>query len=399
MATKDLATIEFSLTWKSSYGEHVDKRLVEKMHFWRDIFPGSMGQHLEQLKPQETYSENFAPGILVPYYTDAHLKTIKSHHLEDNEGNRVPPHVGKFYPQGWAWKALNCFPPNRTPFRVLERHKELFVADTNHPLARFPIRVEAKMIERWQPNKERGGECKDIASILTSDGPGLQLPYQWLGQDSYSPYPFIREKDDDASYYHGARLVNHLDDTALNNLESIYSRLLCPGDKILDLMSSYNSHLSEDFRRSHITGLGMNKEELHQNKMLSYNLVHDLNTRPTLPFENSTFEAVICSLSIEYLTKPLEVMEEIARVTVPGGKFITTFSNRWFAGKEIQPWADLHEFERLGLVLDYYRRVGHFENIRTETIRGYPRPFDDPHIDKTWYSDPLFAIWADVKWS
>jgi len=193
-------------------------------------------------------------------------------------------------------------------------------------------------------------------------------------------------------------MVQHLDDAALEQVTSMYSKLVSPGSKVLDLMSSCTSHLPHSHHSCELTGLGLNQEELLANRQLDKEVVHDLNRDTTLPFVNNSFDAVICTASIEYLTRPLEVLNEIARVTRPGGVFITTFSDRWFPGKEIEPWADLHPFERLGLVLDYYVKGKKFENLHTESILGLPRPLTDRHIAKTHLSDPVFAVWGSVKW-
>ncbi len=400
MERLNLAAIEFSLHWVSSYAHHTDRRFVDKVHFWRDIFPENLNKHLELLQPGESHKEVYNAGVLVAPYDRQRIKTCQSNQFQSSTGENVIPRTGKFYPQGWAWKALNCFPQNSIPFRVVDRHKELFVADTNHPLSRYPLTLEARLIEKWHPTKERGGGCNDIATVVTEDGPGMQIPYQWMAKDCYSPYPFHRENvDDDSRFYQTPRMVKHLDDTAIDQVGSIYSRLLFPGAKILDLMSSWSSHLPDSHKKCQVTGLGMNGDELAANSQLTRSVIHDLNHDPTLPFADNTFDAVVCTASIEYLIKPLEVLAEIARVTLPGGIFITTFSDRWFPGKEIEPWADLHRFERLGLVLDYYLKTGKFENLHTESILGLPRPITDRHIAKTRISDPIFAVWGNIKWS
>ncbi|BHH86001.1 methyltransferase domain-containing protein [Desulforhopalus sp. 52FAK] len=395
----NLASMEFKIQWKSSYAVHIDRHFVDKVHFWRDIFPGKLDSHGKHLTAGETYIEEYDAGVLVAPFDQQRIKTVKINQFVNNDGDRVSPKIGKFYPQGWAWRALNCFPPNTQPFRVIERDKELFVADSNHPLCRYPLTLEAQVIDTWEPTKERGGECKDISSILTGDGPGMQIPHQWATQDCYSPYPFHRKNDDDDSiFYHNARLINHLDDTAIEQIKLIHSRLLSPRNTILDLMSSWTSHLPDTYENCQITGLGLNEEELRANPRLANTVVHDLNQLPRLPFPDNTFDAVICTSSIEYLTQPLEILAEIARITISGGIFITTFSDRWFPGKEITPWADLHSFERLGLVLDYYLKTRKFENIHTESIIGLPRPPSDKHIVTSNISDPVFAVWANIKW-
>ncbi len=184
---------------------------------------------------------------------------------------------------------------------------------------------------------------------------------------------------------------------AIKQVKSIYSTLLSSGNNLLDLMSSWVSHIPNTLTDCQVTGLGLNKEELKVNKLLSNFIVHDLNKDPALPFTDNEFDAVICTASIEYLIQPIKVVAEIARVIKPGGIFVTTFSNRWFPGKEILPWSDMHHFERFGLVLDYFIKTEAFENLHTESVRGLLRPLDDRHIGKTKISDPIFAVWGNIK--
>ncbi len=123
-------------------------------------------------------------------------------------------------------------------------------------------------------------------------------------------------------------------------------------------------------------------------------MVQDLNLNSKLPFESNSFDAVICSVSVEYLVDPLAVFAEVGRILRPDGYFILTFSNRWFPTKAINIWKELHEFERMGLVLEYFIRSGGFENLQTFSIRGLPRPHDDKYFPDLWYSDPIYAVWG-----
>jgi ubiquinone/menaquinone biosynthesis C-methylase UbiE len=125
--------------------------------------------------------------------------------------------------------------------------------------------------------------------------------------------------------------------------------------------------------------------------------VHDLNQQPQLPFADRQFDAVICTVSVEYLTQPLAVMHEIARVTRPGGIVVMTFSDRWFPTKVVDIWTEMHPFERQGLVLDYFLHTGCFSHLHTESTQGLPRPKDDPHIREKSLSDPVFAVWGQVS--
>ncbi len=95
--------------------------------------------------------------------------------------------------------------------------------------------------------------------------------------------------------------------------------------------------------------------------------------------QNNRFDAVVCTVSVEYLIKPVEVFAEVKRILKPGGRFIVTFSNRWFPPKVVRVWEGIHEFERMGLVLEYFLLAGGFSNLETWSLRGLPRPLDDKY--------------------
>lgn len=406
------AAVEFSLKWKSDYAQHNDRYVASNIDFWRDIFPGTMGEHLSALSEGERCSESFNAGVLVPPFKEKQIITFKESCFDINQADGTfIPTVGRFYPRSFAYRALNCFKGDMNPFRLVKKDKGVLAGDTNHPLAKFPLTLEAVFIERMKFFEERGGSCNYIPEMVTDNGPGMQIPYSPLSTadssepfssktatDFYSIYPFKREnEDDDSIFYKSPKMVNHLDDTAISQVTAIYSKLLSSGCKVLDLMSSWVSHLPDSSQPYKVTGLGLNEEELKANRQLSDFVVHDLNTNPKLPFKDGEFDALICTASIEYLIKPLEVIEEVARVVKSGGLFITTFSDRWFPGKQIIQWSQLHEFERLGLVLDYFIKSEKFENLNTESVRGLPRPVHDKHIRERAYSDPIFAVWGNVK--
>ena len=123
-------------------------------------------------------------------------------------------------------------------------------------------------------------------------------------------------------------------------------------------------------------------------------MVQDLNLNSRLPFDSNRFDAVVCTVSVEYLVDPLAVFAELARILLPDGYFILTFSNRWFPTKAIKIWKELHEFERMGLVLEYFIRSGDFKNLQTYSLRGLPRPNDDKYFPDLWCSDPIYAVWG-----
>lgn len=130
------------------------------------------------------------------------------------------------------------------------------------------------------------------------------------------------------------RFVTHIDDNAIKALTNWYAQNLPRGNKdkgVLDLCSSWVSHLPSDYVdncTSRIAGLGMNEEELKNNKVLTEWNVKDLNKDPTLPYDNQSFDAVVCAVSIDYLVYPVAVCSEINRVLKPGGLAAFSFSNR-----------------------------------------------------------------------
>lgn len=188
--------------------------------------------------------------------------------------------------------------------------------------------------------------------------------------------------------------MQHIDETAIEMIRSTYGRFLKDGMRVLDLMSSWTSHLPENINFDRLVGLGLNERELKKNGRLSESIVQDLNLNSALPLETNSFDAVVCTVSIEYLIDPLAVFAEISRVLRPDGYFIVTFSNRWFPTKAIRIWRQLHEFERMGMVLEYFLRSGAFKALQTYSIRGLPRPHDDKYYPDLWYSDPVYAVWG-----
>jgi SAM-dependent methyltransferase len=143
-----------------------------------------------------------------------------------------------------------------------------------------------------------------------------------------------------------------------------------------------------------VVGLGLNETELRRNPQLTGYVVHDLNQTPVLPFPDNSFDAVVCTVSVEYLTRPLEVFVEIKRLLKPGGLFLLTFSNRWFPPKVVKIWTEILDFERLGLVLEYFHQAGGFSDLATYSARGWPRPQDDKYYPQVRLSDPVFAAWG-----
>ncbi len=396
MQSANRAAFEFSLQWQSHVASHVDRLYIGKIDFWRDIFPDDM-QQAAALQAGESLSKSFAAGELVPAHNPGRRVRFRKNLFDSSQSQLlILPRVGRFYPQGFAPRAFNCFKGDFTPFRLVDKDDNSMLGDANHPLARFALTLNATCIEKLGPIEEHGGVCHDIAEEVTLRGPGMQAPHSETDTDFFGFYPFLRDnEDDDADFYREPRLIPHLDSLARQQVSEIYGRLLGEGARVLDLMSGHLSHVPPKLNLQ-LTGLGMNSEEMQRNEQLSEFKIQDLNRQASLTFDDNAFDAAICTSSVEYLSDPLAVFREISRVVKPGGYFVCTFSDRWFPGKQIQPWGEMHPFERLGLVLDLYRKEGLFEHLHTESIRGYPRPNDDRHAATTPNADPVSAVWGQV---
>ena len=184
----------------------------------------------------------------------------------------------------------------------------------------------------------------------------------------------------DADFYRPPRFVTHIDDAAIAAVGHLYAELGLSGE-ILDLMGSWVSHFR--VAPTALTVLGMNAEELRANRQATAAVVHDLNTVPRLPFASSSFDAVVCCVSVDYLTRPVEVFTEVARALRPGSPFVTTFSNRCFPTKAIRGWLHSSDDAHLEIVSEYFRR----SNGWTEPIAQRRTPADHR-------GDPLYAVWA-----
>jgi hypothetical protein len=178
----------------------------------------------------------------------------------------------------------------------------------------------------------------------------------------------------DADFYAQPRFVTHIDDAAIATVTQVYRQMLPPGGTVLDLMSSWVSHLPEDITYAAVTGHGMNAEELAANPRLSRWFVQDLNTEPALPLSDGAFDGVCLCVSVQYLQRPVEVFREVARVLRPGAPFVVSFSNRCFPTKAVAIWQAFSGPDQQRLVRAYMRAAG-FANIAEQAStppRGDP---------------------------
>jgi SAM-dependent methyltransferase len=206
-----------------------------------------------------------------------------------------------------------------------------------------------------------------------------------MDESPFKPHFFEREDESpDAMFYAQARLLVHIDDQAIEAARRLYGEVLPRGGALLDLMSSYRSHMPPELAWTRLCGLGMNEEELRANDQLTEYVVHDINARPVLPFGDGEFDGAVVTVSVQYMTQPLETFREVGRVLKPDAPFIVTYSNRMFPTKAVRIWRALDDRERAGLIGTYFKHAGGFGEASAE----------DRSIDAATVSDPLFGVWA-----
>ncbi|MDO7851216.1 class I SAM-dependent methyltransferase [Hymenobacter convexus] len=209
-----------------------------------------------------------------------------------------------------------------------------------------------------------------------------------MNPDDALPANIFRRQDEtpDAEFYHHPRFVTHIDDRAIAAVTQLYREYFPPDSTLLDLMSSWVSHLPPEVLYRRVVGLGMNKAELKANPRLASFVVQDLNQQPALPFADDEFDGAAICVSIDYLTQPVAVLRELARVLRPEAPLVITFSNRCFPSKAIAAWHALDDRGHLALVRQYLTAAGGWHGI--ELLDRSPLP--------PGRSDPLFAVVARV---
>lgn len=196
----------------------------------------------------------------------------------------------------------------------------------------------------------------------------------------FPPGAFDRVDDgDDAEFYVPPRLVTHIDEQAIAALSAFYGEVLKPGVTVLDLMSSWVSHLPDEPVPGEVIGHGMNAAELKANPHLNRHFVQDLNSDQTLPLEDESCDAALCCVSVQYLQHPVEVFNEVRRVLRADAPFIVSFSNRCFPTKAVAIWRSLDLRGHTTLVHQYFTRAG-FSDIDVQVLAN------------GMHGDPLVAV-------
>ena len=194
-----------------------------------------------------------------------------------------------------------------------------------------------------------------------------ELPAHWFERVDTSA---------DEHFYAQPRLVTHIDDATIEQLTNYYRAFIPTGADVLDLMSSWISHLPDDLQLGCVSGLGMNAEELKHNEKLSDWCVHNLNTHPDLPYPEASFDRILLAVSIQYLVQPIAVMASARQVLKAGGQICIAMSHRLFPTKAIAAFQHMAPQDRIRLVMAYLTAAG-FVDI--EFIDRSP-----PNADPLW---------------
>jgi SAM-dependent methyltransferase len=210
------------------------------------------------------------------------------------------------------------------------------------------------------------------------------MPSELVRGDGLFP-PAAYARDDESSdghFYAAARKVVHIDDGAIAALGRLYADVLPRGGRLLDLMSSWRSHLPDGVGAAEVVGLGLNGDEMADNPQLARSIVHDVNADPRLPLGAGEFDGAMCAVSIQYVLHPRRLFREVHRVLRPGAPFVVSFSNRCFPTKAVAVWLSATDQQHLTLVRAYFEAAGGWLDAKEEDRS----PADD--------GDPLYAVWA-----
>ena len=166
------------------------------------------------------------------------------------------------------------------------------------------------------------------------------------------------DESDDGDFYSVPRIVTHVDDATMAALTEAYRSLIPAGARVLDLQSSWVSHLPPEVAYASVTRHGMNPEELSQNPRLAERVVQDLNREPELPFADGSFDVALDAFSVQYLVRPVSVLRSVRRVLAPGGSCVIALSHRMFPTKAIAVWPVMDMADRARWVGVYFRLAG-----------------------------------------
>ncbi|BCS87659.1 class I SAM-dependent methyltransferase [Pseudodesulfovibrio sediminis] len=346
-----IGAIEFAITWELDDRHHEEWFLGRKFNPVNDVFPRGMRAALEGKKAGESVTMTYEPRMCIPRFKDKLVQTIPLDRLRPKtlSGRPIIPQEGRFYPQGHINGLLDIYPDTLTPFRLLEldEDSETFIADRNHPLANIPVTITATI--QYVEERDTGtyGSLTHWRETTCDWGPGMQAMHDEEPTEFFHSAFFDQLNTIDAPFS-----PPPMDQTARENLEKIHARFLKPEMRILDL--------------------SMDSE------------------RP-----QGKYDAAVCTCSLEYMTRPVDILRYVVHFLKPGAPVLIGFTNHYDPEHVIQGWIDLHEFERMGLALEYLRVAKLDERAGSVSMRNDWRKKDDPKfMDTKGVSDPVYVVYG-----
>ena len=204
---------------------------------------------------------------------------------------------------------------------------------------------------------------------------------------------YDREKidiSDDHIFYQHPRYVHHLSYSFRTRLTKLYAEYLLNHYVILDLMSSWVSHLPSNIRYKKVIGHGMNESELRSNKRLDSFWVQNFNIKQNMPIEDSSIDVGLIVAGWQYLQYPEKVSLELSRIIKSDSLLIISFTNRAFWTKAPNIWTYSSEEKRM----EYVNNVLNANGWKIEKI------YNEKTHDKKLFgfysseSDPFFSVIA-----
>lgn len=344
-----VGALEFTVTWEKDGIQHEEWFLGRKFNAVNDIFPRDMRQALEGKKPGESVTFTYEPRLCIPRHKPKEVRKLGRDRLRKKTliGTDILPLVGRFYPQGHINGLKDIYPETLTPFRLVALNDESFTADCNHPLANIPVTIKATVQNVEKLETGTFGSLTHWREKTCDWGPGMQAMHE--GQPTqFFHDKFFKQRDTGDSPV----ALPAIDDTAMDNIKDMQNRFLKQDMRVLDF------------------------------------------SKDAPPMEGE-YDAAICNLSIEYMVDPITTLKSVGQHLKPGGAILIAFSNKYDEAKVIQGWTELHEFEWMGLVLEYLRSTGLYENFGTISKRNDWRPQDDPlFLETRGVSDPVYMVYG-----
>ena len=347
-----VGAIEFTIAWGKNGLTHEERFLGRRFNPVNDVFPRGMREALEGKRAGESVTMTYEPRMCIPRHKDSLVQTFDLDRLRPKtvDGRPIIPLEGRFYPQGHINGLLDVYPDTLTPFRLIGLDDDSFTADRNHPLAAIPVTITAAI--QYVEKREAGtyGSLTHWRETTCDWGPGMQAMHGDEPTTFHHPAFFDRIDGSDTEFTPPV-----MDDKARENLEAIQARFIRPDMRVLDF------------------SLG--------------------TTRPT-----GKYDAAVCVCSVEYMTRPVDILRYVAHFLASGAPVIIAFTNRHDPNRVVRGWTELHEFERMGLTLEYLRVANLFENAGTVSMRNDWRERNDPRFLETrGVSDPVYVAYGHKK--